>query len=166
MSWNDGYERKKFEKKQAAQAEQYRLLGMNEAQIHAIYLFDLEEYRCNRIFAAHVQSIEGQERDGEESRNMLHKKYFETMICSLDLTEVDRFGWIEEIKDQALYTTLTRLTAEQKELVTLLFRDGYSQAEVAKNIYHTSVESIYRRMKRIRERITSTVFRNGGLHHA
>lgn len=32
-------------------------------------------------------------------------------------------------------------------------------------IYHTSVESIYRRMKRIRERITSTVFRNGGLHH-
>ena len=97
MSWNDGYERKKFEKKQAAQAEQYRLLGMNEAQIHAIYLFDLEEYRCNRIFAAHVQSIEGQERDGEESRNMLHKKYFETMICSLDLTEVDRFGWIEEI---------------------------------------------------------------------
>lgn len=29
MSWNDGYERKKFEKKQAAQAEQYRLLGMN-----------------------------------------------------------------------------------------------------------------------------------------
>lgn len=97
---------------------------------------------------------------------MLHKKYFETMICSLDLTEVDRFGWIEEIKDQALYTALTRLTAEQKELVTLLFRDGYSQAEVAKNIYHTSVESIYRRMKRIRERITSTVFRNGGLHHA
>lgn len=34
MSWNDGYERKKFEKKQAAQAERYRLLGMNEAQIH------------------------------------------------------------------------------------------------------------------------------------
>lgn len=75
MSWNDGYERKKFEKKQAAQAEQYRLLGMNEAQIHAIYLFDLEEYRRNRIFAAHVQSIEGQERDGEESRNIFHRKH-------------------------------------------------------------------------------------------
>ena len=74
MSWNNGYERKKFEQAQKAQAKEYRKCGMNEEQIQAMYLQDLQEYRNNRIYAIHIQSIEEIESDGEESRNALHEK--------------------------------------------------------------------------------------------
>ena len=37
MSWNDGYERRKFEARQKKQAEEYRALGMTEEQIQAMY---------------------------------------------------------------------------------------------------------------------------------
>ena len=45
MSWNNGYERKKFELAQRRQAAKYRKLGMTEEQIEAMYKFDLEQYR-------------------------------------------------------------------------------------------------------------------------
>ena len=51
MSWNNGYERRKFEQVQKAQAKEYRKCGMNEEQIQAMYLQDLQEYRNNRIYA-------------------------------------------------------------------------------------------------------------------
>lgn len=54
MSWNNGYERKKFEQAQRAQAKEYRKCGMNEEQIQAMYLQDLQEYRNNRIYAIHI----------------------------------------------------------------------------------------------------------------
>ena len=38
MSWNNGYERKKFEQEQKAQAKEYSKCGMNEEQIQAMYL--------------------------------------------------------------------------------------------------------------------------------
>ena len=82
MSWNNGYERKKFEQAQKAQAKEYRKCGMNEEQIQAMYLQDLQEYRNNRIYAIHIQSIEELESDGEESRNALHKKFLLTMTCT------------------------------------------------------------------------------------
>lgn len=50
MSWNDGYERKKFERKQVGQAKRFRDLGMTDEQIQEIYASDLREYRDNRIF--------------------------------------------------------------------------------------------------------------------
>lgn len=51
MSWNNGYKRKKFEQEQKAQAKEYRKCGMNEEQIQAMYLQDLQEYRNNRVHA-------------------------------------------------------------------------------------------------------------------
>lgn len=50
MSWNDGYERKKFERKQVGQAKRFKDLGMTDEQIQEIYALDLREYRDNRIF--------------------------------------------------------------------------------------------------------------------
>lgn len=95
MSWNNGYERKKFEQAQKAQAKEYRKCGMNEEQIQAMYLQDLQEYRNNRIYAIHIQSIEEIESDGEESRNALHKKFLLSMTCTMDMSECGRYGWIE-----------------------------------------------------------------------
>lgn len=149
MSWNNGYERKKFEQAQKAQAKEYRKCGMNEEQIQAMYLQDLQEYRNNRIYAIHIQSIEEIESDGEESRNALHKKFLLSMTCTMDMSECGRYGWIDEIENNALYCAICKLNTNQKELLTLLYRDGYTLSEVADRIYHTSVAAVSLRLSRI-----------------
>lgn len=58
MSWNNGKERKKFEKKQSTLVEQYRTSGMTEEQIHKICDFDLEVFRGERIYYTHTQALE------------------------------------------------------------------------------------------------------------
>lgn len=57
MSWNDGYERKKFERKQVGQAKRFKDLGMTDEQIQEIYALDLREYRNNRIFSIHTHLL-------------------------------------------------------------------------------------------------------------
>lgn len=165
MSWNDGHERRRFEQKQRTQANEYHKYGMNEEQIHAMYLQDLQEYRNNRIYAIHIQSTEELESDGEESRNALHKKFLLSMTCTMDMSECNRYGWIDEIENNALYCAICKLNTNQKELLTLLYRDGYTLSEVADRIYHTSVAAVSLRLSRIQKRIRQFVAENGGLRN-
>ena len=162
MSWNNGYERRKFEQAQKAQAKEYRKCGMNEEQIQAMYLQDLQEYRNNRIYAIHIQSIEELDSDGEESRNALHKKFLLSMTCTMDMSECGRYGWIDEMENTALYGAISKLTTDQKELLTLLYRDGYTQTEVAA-LLHSNLLAINKRVSRLQNRIRNLVAKNGGL---
>ena len=117
MSWNNGYERKKFEQEQKAQAKEYRKGGMNEEQIQAMYLQDLQEYRNNRVYAIHIPSIEELEGNGEESRNALHKKFLLSMTCTMDMSECGRYGWIDEIENNALYCAVCKLNEQVQKLM-------------------------------------------------
>ena len=164
MSWNNGYERRKFEQAQKAQAKEYRKCGMNEEQIRAMYLQDLQEYRNNRIYAIHIQSIEELESDGEESRNALHKKFLLSMTCTMDMSECGRYGWIDAMENTALYGAVSELTPDQKELLTLLYRDGYTQTEVAA-LLHSNLLAINKRVSRLQNRIRNLVAENGGLRN-
>lgn len=112
MSWNDGYERKKFERKQVGQAKRFKDLGMTDEQIQEIYASDLREYRDNRIFSIHTQSIDSLEND--ESRNGLYKKFVTSTTCSMDMSECSRFEWIEEIENSVLYLAISKLAVQQK----------------------------------------------------
>ena len=161
MSWNDGYERKKFERKQVGQAKRFKDLGMTDEQIQEIYALDLREYRNNRIFSIYTQSIDSLEND--ESRNGLYKKFVTSTTCSMDMSECSRFEWIEEIENSMLYLAISKLAVQQKELLTLLYIDGYSQAEIAK-FFHTSKDAINKRFLRINKRITASVAKQGGLY--
>jgi DNA-directed RNA polymerase specialized sigma24 family protein len=162
MSWNDGHERRRFEQKQRTQANEYHKYGMNEEQIHAMYLQDLQEYRNDRIYAIHIQSTEELESDGEESRNALHKKFLLSMTCTMDMSECNRYGWIDEIEKTALHIAISKLTAEQKELLTLLYHDEYTQTEIAV-LQQSSLSSVNKRVSRVCNRIRSLVSENGGL---
>ena len=164
MSWNNGYERRKFEQAQKAQAKEYRKCGMNEEQIRAMYLQDLQEYRNNRIYAIHIQSIEELESDGEESRNALHKKFLLSMTCTMDMSECGRYGWIDAMENTALYGASSTITTAQKELLTLLYRDGYTQTEVAA-LLHSNLLAINKRVSRLQNRIRNLVAKNGGLRN-
>ena len=57
MSWNNAYERKKFEARQKKQAEEYRALGMTEEQIKAIKEFDDKAEKSDKEYYAHTVPI-------------------------------------------------------------------------------------------------------------
>lgn len=68
------------------------------------------------------------------------------MTCTMDMSECGRYGWIDEIENNALYCAICKLNTNQKELLTLLYRDGYTLSEVADRIYHTSVAAVSLRL--------------------
>lgn len=149
MSWNDGKERKLFEKRQAILAEQYREVGMTEEQIQQMYEFDLAVYRSERIFYTHTQALEinfDDEDVGEVSNFLLECR----AECFRNYS--NRFWWVDEL--ERLYSVVKHLSDEEKELITLYVFDGYTQKEIA-NILHCPKSTLNDRMTRIKKKILS-----------
>ena len=105
MSWNNAYERKKFEARQKKQSEEYRALGMTEEQIKEMYEFDLEQYKSDRRYHMRTQPFTSSDfDDGEddESESTLLNKFFDELTVIIDSSsEHSRCWWIEEIEKQA-----------------------------------------------------------------
>ena len=156
MSWNDGYERRKFEARQKKQAEEYRALGMTEEQIQTMYEFDLEQYKSDRRYRMHTQqftSSDFDEGEDDDSESTLLQKFFDELTVTIENSgDKSRYWWIEEIDDPNLVRKIKSLPQDDIELITLLAFDNYSKTEVSKMLgcqpYH-----ITRRLTRIEKRI-------------
>lgn len=156
MSWNDGYERRKFEARQKKQAEEYRALGMTEEQIQAMYEFDLEKYKSDRRYYSHTQSFipdNFDEGEDDDEKLSIFDKFKDVLTTSIeDSGNKSRYWWIEEIDNPNLVKKIKALPQDDIELITLLAFDGYSKTEIAKMLgcqpYH-----ITRRLARIEKRI-------------
>lgn len=57
MSWNDGYERKKFNARIKKEIAEYKAAGMTEEQITAIVSLDEDQYRSERRYHMHTQEF-------------------------------------------------------------------------------------------------------------
>ena len=154
MSWNNAYRRKQFEEKQKKQAEEYRAFGMTEEQIQAMYEFDLEQFRSDRRFYSHTQSLlpdtfdENEDNDEKLSIFELFKDVFTTTIEEAECKS--RYWWIEEINNSELYSIAIGLSNEQIELLTLIYVDKLNQSEISK-IFNISQAAISQRFKKINE---------------
>lgn len=147
MSWNNGRERKLFEKRQAILTEQYRSVGMTEEQIKKMYEFDLAVFRSERIYYTHTQALEiCSDNSGEvvcDVSNFL-------LECQTEKFRgySNRHWWIDEL--EKLYQAAMSLTEEEKELVTLYVFEGYTQKEIA-NKYRCSQVAICKRLDKIKK---------------
>lgn len=156
MGFNDGYERKKFIEKQKAQTDEYRALGMTEEQIAEMSEFDWNQYRSARVYAMHTQSLsdtpfpeDGDE--GEESKSPLFERFLRELSTNIgSLSELSRYGWVDEIDDPRLAARLKKLPPDDLELLTLLVFDGYSQNEIAAVRYVTQ-QAISKKINRIKK---------------
>lgn len=149
MSWNDGKERKLFEKKQVILAEQYRSVGMTEEQIQQMYEFDFAVFRSERVFYTHTQALEinfDDEDVGDISNYLLE--------CQKDdfRNYSNRYWWIDEL--EKLYYAVKGLTDADKELITLYVFDGYTQEEIA-NIRKCTRQAIGYQLKKIKNKLLS-----------
>lgn len=154
MSWNDGYERRKFEAKQKKLAEEYRKAGMTEEQIKAMYEFDFEQFKSDRKYRMHTQpfaSSDFEEGGEDDSESTLLEKFEEQITVSIDdATCHSRYWWIEELENVELAKKIKSLTKEQIELLTLVVVDGYDQTEIAK-ILNVNQSTISRRFEAIKK---------------
>ena len=138
MSWNDGYERKMFAKRQKKQAEEYRALGMSEEQIQTMYEFDLEQFKSERRHRMHTQqftSSDFEEGEEDDSESTLFDKFFDELTCTIETSgEKSRYWWIEEIEDEMLARKVRSMASEEIEMITLLVFEGYTQIEASQKM--------------------------------
>lgn len=138
MSWNDAYERRKFKENQKKQAAEYRALGMTEEQIQAMYEFDLEQFRSDRRFYSHTQSLlpdtfdENEDNDEKLSIFELFKDVFTTTIEESEYKS--RYWWVDEIGEDDLLGGVRNLNSEQIEIITLIAFENYSQKDAAEKM--------------------------------
>ena len=153
MSWNDGYERRKFEARQKKQAEEYRALGMTEEQIQTMYEFDLEQFKSERRHRMHTQQFTSSDFDeGEEddSESTLFDKFFDELTCTIETWgDKSRYWWVEEIEDADLCKRIKSLSVDDIELITLYAFDGYTQDEIAIKFSCTK-QNIQKKFRRIK----------------
>lgn len=153
MKWNNGYERKRFEANQKKLAEEYRKAGMTEEQIKAMYEFDLEQFKKDRIYQMHTQALqveEFDEMDADESDNALIKHFENELTTSIEDGEHSRYWWIEEIENPKIAQQLKKLSCDDIELLTKRVIDGFNQAELAKE-YNISQKNISKKLARIKK---------------
>ena len=145
MSWNNGYERKKFEKRMKAQEKQYRKIGVSEETIAEIYKYDLSEFRSERIYRTHTQYI-NEFDDKSDNTNPLYKSFIDSMSVTTDMYSEIRLGWIENINNDILYEAICDLNKDDKELLTYLYIEGYTVQVVAKDIFNISDRAVNKKL--------------------
>ena len=156
MSWNDGYERKKFNARIKKEIIEYKALGMTEEQIAAIVRLDEDQYRSERRYHMHTQEFCESDFDdddgGDNGKSPLYQKYMGQLTVSIDDEKVsaDRYGWIEDIKNTELYTALSNMSEERMDLLTSIVFEGKSMTEIAKK-KGLSVSAITQRMGTIKK---------------
>lgn len=155
MSWNDGFERKKFEGKWERDIAKYRELGMTEEDIAVIRSIEEDEYRSERRYRMHTQSFSlsdfgGDEEEDTDDKSVLFQKFMESITVIEEYHDSSRLGWINEIEKNSLVVKLQGLSNEDLELITKIAFDGLTQQEIAEKL-GISQQSISKKLKRIKK---------------
>lgn len=154
MKWNDGKERALFEKEQAQKRKEYLAAGMTEEQIQVLRSYDEDWYRSRRREARHTQRLNitafDEDDSDDEAQNPLLKKFLHSFSVEDKHFESERFGWIEQIENKSLYKAVKSLSEMEKEILTELLYDGFTQEEIAQN-FGRNQSSISRRIARLKK---------------
>ena len=156
MSWNNGLERKKFNRKQNKQNEEYRALGMSDEAIRALNDLDNEIYNSDRVYCTHTQPIDISvfyESDCDESDNALLKKFGDRISVTLeDSGCFSRYWWIEELDNPELAKAIKELPKDDIELLTMLAFDEMTYDEIG-IILGISKQAVFKRLTKIKEKL-------------
>ena len=156
MEFNYNTERRKFERQWTKTEALYRRYGMSESAIQEMREFDWALFKAARIEAIHSQEIGFQPDEDDKSMmdSPLLKKFFEQLATHYDTYGThSRYWWLEELSDPALIAGVAKLTDDDKELLTLIVVEGYSQEECAVKL-HISQRGIGYRIQRILSKFT------------
>lgn len=153
MNWNNGRERKLFERRQEILAAQYRAVGMTEKQIQMMYEFDLKVFRSERIYYTHTQALEFYDAESDEAVCDITNFLLECNQKDSFRNYSNRYWWIEELEQ--FYYGVSNLSNAEKELITLYVFEGYTQKEIAV-IRNCSHQTISYQLMKIKNKLLAT----------
>ena len=150
MSFNKGYELKKFEAHWEKLRIEYAAAGMTEESIQKMYDYDRQQFNAERTHLERTQDLSTDTFECSEDENSpLMKRYQDAISVTDHYHETkSRFGWVGEIEDENLLSALEKLSDEDLELLTLYIYEGYSTVDLSK-AYGIAHQNISKRIIKI-----------------
>ncbi len=121
MSFNKGYELKKFEAHWEKLRIEYAAAGMTEDAIQKMYDYDRQQFNSERTFIERTQEFTAPAYESsEEEASPLMLRYQEAITTTDTYHETkSRFAWIGEIENEQLLSALETLKTEDLEIITM-----------------------------------------------
>ncbi len=150
MSFNKGYELKKFEAHWEKLRIEYTAAGMTEDAIQKMYEYDRQQFNAERTHLERTQELSTDTFECSEDENSpLMKRYQDAISVTDHYHETkSRFGWIGEIENEHLLSALESLSDDDIELLTLYVYAGYNTVELSK-VYGIAQQNISKRILKI-----------------
>ena len=150
MSFNKGYELKKFDAHWEKLRIEYAAAGMTEDAIQKMYDYDRQQFNSERTFVERTQEFTAPAYESsEEEAFPLMLRYQEAITTKDTYHETkSKFAWIGEIEDERLLSALENLSDSDLELITLYAYEGYDTVEISK-AFGTTKQNISKKINRI-----------------
>ena len=150
MSFNKGYELKKFEAHWEKLRIEYAAAGMTEDAIQKMYDYDRQQFNSERTFIERTQEFTAPAYESsEEEASPLMLRYQEAITTKDTYHETkSKFAWIGEIENERLLSALENLSEDDLKLLTLYAYEGYTVTEISK-VLGVSQPTISIKIKRI-----------------
>ena len=150
MSFNKGYELKKFEAHWEKLCIEYATAGMTEDAIQKMYDYDRQQFNSERTFIERTQEFTAPAYESsEEEASPLMLRYQEVTTTADTYHETtSKFAWIGEIENERLLSALENLSEDDLKLLTLYVYEGYNESEISK-AFNVSQPSIHKRIMKI-----------------
>ena len=150
MSFNKGYELKKFEAHWEKLRIEYAAAGMTEDTIQKMYDYDRQQFNSERTFIERTQEFTAPAYESsEEEASPLMLRYQEAITTKDTYHETkSKFAWIGEIENERLLSALENLSDSDLELITLYAYEGYDTIEISK-AFGTTKQNISKKIQRI-----------------
>ena len=159
MSFNKGYELKKFEAHWGKLRIEYAAAGMTEDAIQKMYDYDRQQFNSERTFIERTQEFTAPAyENSEEEASPLMLRYQEAITTMDTYHETkSKFAWIGEIENERLLSALENLSEDDLKLLTFYACEGYTVTEISK-VLGVSQPTISIKIKRITNFLKKFVF--------
>ena len=150
MSFNKGYELKKFEAHWEKLRVEYAAAGMAEDAIQKMYDYDRQQFNAERAHLERTQELSTDTFECSEDENSpLMKRYREVTTVTDTYHETkSNFAWIGEIENERLLSALESLSELDLKILTLYVYAGYTESEIAGELGGSKV-AIHKRIEKI-----------------
>ena len=150
MSFNKGYELKKFEAHWEKLRIEYAAAGMTEDAIQKMYDYDRQQFNVERTHLERTQELSTDTFECSEDENSpLMKRYREVTTVTDTYHETKSgFAWIGEIENERLLSALENLSGLDLKILTLYVYAGYTESEIAGELGGSKV-AIHKRIEKI-----------------
>ena len=150
MSFNKGYELKKFEAHWEKLRIEYAAAGMTKEAIQKMYDYDRQQFNSERTFIERTQEFTAPAYESsEEEASPLMLRYQDAITVTDTYHETkSRFAWIGEIENERLLSALENLSEDDLKLLTFYAYEDYTVTEISK-VLGVSQPTISIKIKRI-----------------